>query len=272
MESSVLREADEITVTAPGTARYFNEKVQRDYHTIPNGYDPDDFSQNQRFREKKANEPFIIRHVGSITETCIPYNLIQALRLLTYPATKTGKFTEKESELNLKWKMEFIGSVHPGLISHINNLGLQDVVTIRAYVPHREATLLMQEADMNVVVVHRSVDSRILIPGKLYDYLKAGRPVMVIGPTDGDAATIVETCRIGRTFDYADVSGPAAWIKAVASLDSTGMSPGKQEDVSGWGKRDTITRITGDQEAIETYSRAALTSRFASLLHSVCAI
>ena len=272
MEVSILREADEITVTAPGTARYFNQKAQRDYHTIPNGFDPDDFPQGQSAREKKADEPFIIRHVGSITETCIPYNLLKALRELTYSGTETGKSTEQKPQSILKWRMEFIGSVHPGLVSQVKNLGLQEVVTIRAYVPHREATLLMQQADMNVVVVHRSIDSRILIPGKLYDYLKAGRPVMIIGPTDGDAAAIVETCRIGRTFDYADVSGPAAWIKAVASLDSTGMSPGQQEDVSGWGKSDTITRITGDQKAIETYSRAALTSRFASLLHSVCAI
>ncbi len=43
MEISTLMEADEITVTAPGTAGYFSQKVARIYHTIPNGFDPDDF-------------------------------------------------------------------------------------------------------------------------------------------------------------------------------------------------------------------------------------
>jgi len=200
LETSVLREADEVTVTAPGTARYFARKIERTYHVIPNGYDPDDFKTLKKSIPPPAR-PLLIRHVGSITETSVPENLLKAISDLTKPVVR----------------LEFIGAVHSDIHRHVNNLGLSEKVTIRPYVPHKEATSLMQESDINVVVVHRSDDSRILIPGKLYDYLKAGKPIMVIGPPDGDAAAIVRRCRIGAAFDYKDVSRLADWIRHIAS-------------------------------------------------------
>ena len=234
METSILRDADEITVTAPGTARYFSQKVDRTYHTIPNGFDPDDFSKSDPSPE---NNLFVIRHVGSITETCVPENLLRALKQLSNP----------------RIVMEFIGVVHHDVGKLVRKLGLDDNVSIHPYLPHKEAIRLMQHADINVVVVHRSDDSRILIPGKLYDYLKAGRPVMVIGPPDGDAAAIVRRCRIGESFDYEDVRGPAAWIAKLASQKTGGgTSTGKNH--------------SPDQKEIQNYSRPELTRRLAVLL------
>lgn len=232
MESSVLQNADDITVTAPGTARLFADKVERKYYTIPNGFDPDDFETGvgkpgSDSTEKKQG--VLVRHVGSITETSVPENLLNALSRLSGSGIQ----------------MEFVGNVHQNLHQLVSEYGLENDVRFHPYVAHKKATLLMQKSDVNVVVVHRSEDSRILIPGKLYDYLNAGRPVMVIGPTDGDAATIVESCRIGMTFDYDDVEGPAGWLEELRN-GIAGFSP----------KADMIAR----------YSRPVLTKRYADLL------
>ena len=281
METSVLNEADEVTVTTPGTARYLTGKVDRTYHIIPNGFDPDDFNAVKK-STPDTNRPLLIRHVGSITETSIPDNLLKAISDLTKP----------------KVRLEFIGAVHSDIHRHINSFGLSEIVTIRSYVPHNEATSLMQQSDINVVVVHRSDDSRILIPGKLYDYLKAGKPILVIGPTDGDAAAIIRRCRIGAAFDYNDVSGPADWIRHIASqtfieapntkkkpdygtMPESECSPGSE--VKPDSERDfeanlpfqsTLQRdmsqkfptICPDIDKIAQYARPALTKRLARLL------
>ena len=265
MEMSILQQADEVTVTAPGTARYFAEKVERSYHTIPNGFDPDDFpasitpsdgrisgtgsqsgSQSldpdaNRIHEGKK-EPFMIRHVGSITETCLPYNLLAAVRNLS----------------QMPLKVEFVGMVHPRLHDLIRELDLETKVTVLPYVPHKKATALMQQSDMNVVVVHRSDDSRILIPGKLYDYLYAGRPVMVIGPPEGDAAEIVHACGIGKAFDYEDTDGPADWIEWLAGKRGERKNEMRPSD----GK----PVIQPDKQEISRYARPELTRRLAGLL------
>ncbi len=247
MEARILRTADEITVTAPGTARYFSRKVDRSYHTIPNGFDPDDFlkpADRKQTRDQSGETgpapPFCIRHVGSITETSVPVNLLRVL----------SKFPETDI------RIEFIGTVHPDVQKYAAEFGLGDRIHFRSYVPHREATVLMQEADLNLVVVHRSEDSRILIPGKLYDYLNAGKPVMVIGPSDGDTAAIVRRCRIGETFDYTDETGPEQWLKRLIHARRTGGRPDSEN----------YPAFAPDTREISRYSRPALTRLYAALI------
>ena len=253
MEISVLNDADDVTVTAPGTARYFERKVSRTYHTIPNGFDPDDFAQPEEKTDSKSESksgsgsksksgshadadiqqdtrPLLIRHVGSITETSVPDGLLRVLRQFPENAVR----------------MEFIGTVHSGVQKLADELKLHDRVHIRPYVPHKNATMLMQQAGLNVVVVHRSEDSRILIPGKLYDYLNAGKPVLVIGPPDGNTASIVKNCGVGRAFDYDDEAGINEWIRDILN---------------------GIPVITPDPNQITRYARTNLAKRYAELIH-----
>ncbi len=261
-ETLILRLADEITVTAPGTARYFSLRVDRRYHTITNGFDPDDFGdmadagrgENAALggaagkklaatgpagagdSHSQDGQPFIIRHVGSITETSVPVSLLHVLS--RYP----------EGTIRL----ECIGATHSDIQKLSDKMNLGSRMAIHPYVPHREATALMQQADLNLVVVHRSDDSRILIPGKIYDYLKAGKPVLVIGPPEGDAAAIVRYCRIGRTCAYEDEEGLMRYLNELMDGRKHGSpapSPGP------------------DPQAIETFSRQQLTRRLAALVH-----
>lgn len=250
MEAQILRSADEITVTAPGTARYFSRKVDRTYHTIPNGYDPDDFREPAALKKTRDQVgktdpamPFCIRHVGSISETSVPINLMRVL----------SKFPETEI------RIEFIGTTHPDVQKYAAELELGDRIHFRSYVSHGEATELMQKADLNLVVVQQSEDSRILIPGKLYDYLKAGKPVMVIGPPDGDTASIVRQCRTGQTFDYTDETGPEQWLKTLVHAGRSGTQSGSQDHLP----------FAPDTREISRYSRPALTRQYAALIHGV---
>jgi len=258
LEKKILTGADAVTVTAPGTAEYLKKHHKRQYHVITNGYDPDDFeaalpetgsaktsSKTTESHEglDETNHPsrvkLVIRHVGSVTETSVPENLLKALSGMR----------------DLPVAAEFIGYTHPAVKKRIASYGLQDSVTIHPYLPHKEAVSLMIQADVNVVVVHRSDDSRILIPGKLFDYLKAGKPVMVIGPPDGDAASIVQKCSIGKAFDYDDADGPADWLRKLLKE--------KQQDEVPAGT------MQADKSAIETYSRRHTTRRLAGIIHQI---
>ncbi|MEX0680922.1 MAG: glycosyltransferase family 4 protein [Balneolales bacterium] len=253
LELKILKHADHITVTAPGTAALITRNVSRSCHVITNGFDPDDFdtsgyppTHTGRIRTSDSGSEFspvhpetgnfLIRHVGSITETSVPENLFQALsRLQSLPV-----------------RMEFIGSSHEMVQFQIREHGIESIVKQHPYVPHKEAIRLMQQSDMNVVVVHRSDDSRILIPGKLFDYLKAGKPIMIIGPVDGDAAEIVRKCNIGKAFDYDDYEGPADWIRTLFhSNKSTHGSPLHKPE----------------ERLIASYSRYQLTARLAEIIH-----
>lgn len=244
LETRILQQADCITVTAPGTASNLSSHVARKYHVLTNGYDPDDFSADltNMFSPDTPEQPadpsvLTVRHIGSITETSVPVNLFKALSGMR----------------NMPVRLEFTGSTHPAVEQFVHEYKLNNLVATYPYVPHKKAVQFMKGADVNVVVVHRSTDSRILIPGKLYDYLNAGKPIMVIGPTDGDAAEIVNQCKIGKAFGYDDVDGPADWLRTLLEHKlNTGSD---------------YTPFQPDLQAIKQYSRHNISRQFAAIIH-----
>ena len=46
-----------------------------------------------------------------------------------------------------------------------------------------------------------------IITGKLFEYLASARPILCIGPPDGDAADIIETAGNGKCAAYNDMEG-----------------------------------------------------------------
>ncbi|MEZ5146367.1 MAG: hypothetical protein R2759_04610 [Bacteroidales bacterium] len=47
---------------------------------------------------------------------------------------------------------------------------------------------------------------KLVVTGKIFEYLKSGRPVLCIGPTDGCCCHSEQT-NTGVTYDYDDLSG-----------------------------------------------------------------
>src|SRR5205085_610442 len=78
---------------------------------------------------------------------------------------------------------------------------LAGCVHLRDYVPHREAIAAMQSADVLVLIKHVEPRFRGLIPGKLYEYMGAGRPVLALVP-ESEAADLV------RDLGWGEVAPP----------------------------------------------------------------
>ncbi len=58
---------------------------------------------------------------------------------------------------------------------------------------------------------------RVFFPGKLFEYIASGKPVLCLGPVDGDTAEILENGGFGKSFDYDDAVGISEFI--VNSID-----------------------------------------------------
>ena len=43
-----------------------------------------------------------------------------------------------------------------------------------------------------------------IITGKIFEYMQAKRPILAIGPTDGDLAEIIEHTKTGKVVDFDD--------------------------------------------------------------------
>lgn len=187
LERSVLREADEVPVISPSMKQLQNEIYERDYVVITNGFDHEDFEAAAGSPSTRQNGPFTIRHVGSIGESSVPAGLFRAL-----------------SELpgSLEWRLELIGNIHAEVDALIGRYGLEDKVALKPYIPHVEAIAAMNSADLLLLIIPDTEYNELILTGKLFEYIGSRRPVMLIGPRDGDACRILRDLNNTWCFEH----------------------------------------------------------------------
>jgi glycosyltransferase involved in cell wall biosynthesis len=193
MEQKVLRAAKARIVVTPVMQQALAARGLSAI-LIPNGYDPADFAGLQ----PQAPDRFWITYVGSMNSTRNPEALWQALRQLP--------------ELTAL-RVRLIGTIDSTVRQAIVRHRLEDKVELLPFVPHRQALQYLLESALLLLVVNRVSGNEGITTSKLYEYIGAGRPVLGIGPVQGDAAAVLEETQAGRMFDYEDVAGLCAYLR-----------------------------------------------------------
>jgi glycosyltransferase involved in cell wall biosynthesis len=100
---------------------------------------------------------------------------------------------------------------------------LSGIVECRGTVPHEEALREMQKMDVLLLYHTEREGSKEVVTGKLFEYMLARRPILVMGPPDMEAAEIVRKERIGYTVDLFDPTAVEAALQNVYTLWKEGM-------------------------------------------------
>ncbi|MEX1063148.1 MAG: glycosyltransferase family 4 protein, partial [Balneolaceae bacterium] len=188
LEKTVLKQADEVIVVSRPQAENFRKISERGYRVITNGFDPDDFKSIAA--GPSLSPELMIRHIGNIGEAAVPDAFLKAVAEVS-PA--------------IKLNVEFIGHVHPRLHTVLNELGLEKSVSVKDYLPHRKALEKMCGADLLLLCIPDTKHMQHHIPGKFFEYLGSGRPVLVLGPEDGESARILREQEAGYTAEFNDI-------------------------------------------------------------------
>lgn len=193
MEASVIREADHVLGSSPYLTELLKGKTEKEkgFHFFPNGYDPLDFPSEV----PKINSRHIV-YTGTITSIYPIHSLIQALNNL-----------KGESD----WTFDLFGKCDQELDNALTNADF-DYVS-HGFISHKEATYQMMAADVLLLVIPKQNPNKGIIPGKIFEYIGSGRPVLGIGPIDSDAANLIRTTGSGEFFDYEDVTGIQSFLK-----------------------------------------------------------
>lgn len=187
LEQMILKQADEVIVVSRTQAESFRKQVERGYRVITNGFDPEDF-ESITPRDRK-NPRFTIRHVGTIGEAAIPGPLLDVLA--TLPADDRPL-------------IEFIGDVHRKLPERVRKSGLTDSVQFTSYLPHHQALEKMCRADALLLSIPDVDQMEQHIPGKLFEYLGSGCPILMLGPVRGESARILREETAGLAVPFRD--------------------------------------------------------------------
>lgn len=192
LEKKVLTSADAVTAVSPGMIRDFKAKVERDYFFIPNGYDKADIKEGV---EVIKSEKFTLSHIGSLTKTRNPENLWQALRELV---SENKQF---ENDLEIK----NIGKIDFNAIESLNRSGLEKYLISTDYLPHNRVIDEQKSASLLLLLINDTPNAKLILTGKIFEYLASSTPIICIGPVDGDAAHIIRNKKCGEVFDFNEI-------------------------------------------------------------------
>ena len=153
---------------------------------ITNGFDSD-YDGNDRLDVK-----FSIAHIGSLLTGRNPINLWKVL---------SGLVNEHKA-FKEALRLKFVGVVSDDVLASINEFGLAPYIELVGYVSHEEALSLQRKSQILLLVDIDAAETKGIIPGKVFEYMAAKRPILAIGPKGWDIIQIIQETASGKTFYY----------------------------------------------------------------------
>jgi hypothetical protein len=100
------------------------------------------------------------------------------------------------------FKINLIGQVDQSVISDLETYGLKDNVQLIPHIPHDQVLQWQQSSQVLLLLVNNTPNAKGILTGKLFEYLASGRPILCIGPKDGDAAHVISDVGAGCTVGF----------------------------------------------------------------------
>lgn len=187
LEQRIFRNADGIIANT----KVAREKMQLRYPgilvtTIHNSYDEEDFNQISSGKFRK----FTIAHVGSIYNTRKTDLIFSAIK----------KLDEEKKIAPENFQVLFVGLNNPRLQQEIKEYGLNQYIEIQEITTHENALRIMKKSDLVLLIKVLGKSSDGQIPGKLFEYLASGNPILCIAPLESEAAKIIRETATGKVF------------------------------------------------------------------------
>ena len=230
LERWTLGDADGLVTVTPPLVALLKAKYGDPVELIYNGYEPHEVSM------ARCPDParLVIRHMGSLWEERVPHALFRSLKKL--------------DDSGLPITMEFYGR---GL-GHVSRAaaaaGIERLVRCCGTVGHAESLRLQRNADVLLLALVPRVD-RDALTGKLFEYMSARRPILVVGCPDGEAAKLVRSTACGFVAD-----DEAALVSQLESWRSVKVHSGD---------------IPDNPAPAEEFTRAEQTRRLAGFLETI---
>lgn len=234
LERKVLQKCDHIITTSPTTKIDFEKIADTPIICITNGFELEgDLKIGQDIE-------FSLSHIGSLLEKRNPLILWKVL----------GNLKKKDKNFGKALKIKLAGRVSETVIASIKSSGLGDNLELLGYVLHKEALQLQRKAQVLLLIEINSEETKAIVPGKVFEYLAARRPILAIGPENADFFEIVRTTVSGSCFTYQEEEA-------------------LKKQVLHWYKIYSIEGLPDNTGDISCYTRKNRTKKLAQLVDQV---
>ena len=243
LEFSVLKTADAVScISRLDIEHDFSRKIdERKCFNIPNGYDEADFSGLEQVRPPE--ETFNLIHLGAVGRERVPHLLIKSIRRLAGEQLITP----------VDFTLTFIGKVAAALTDACKTYQVEPFIKYIPYLPHKEALKQARTGHALLLLITQSAMNRRILPGKTFEYMRLEKPILALGPEDGEVARILKETQSGNVIDYKNEEAIYQRLKELIQQ-----------------VRSEEPKQVMDLSRIEKYSRKHLAGELAELFDRLC--
>lgn len=148
------------------------------------GYNEDDFKNLTFNLLPKEREIKTLLHAGNIFDYQNPEKLWRTIR--------------KRIEKGDKFRIKFLGTVAPEIKKSIEENRLSEFTVYAGFLPYKEMLSELFNADYLLVCATEKRH----VPGKLFEYLRSGKPIIAFGQDNDEVNKILKEANAGMLFRY----------------------------------------------------------------------
>jgi glycosyltransferase involved in cell wall biosynthesis len=248
IEQAAMQKSSRVVLVTEGARRIYAKRYaampEKHWALIPNGYAEETFAAVERdlVRAAQNGRPLHLLHSGVLypTPDRDPGAFFEALARLQ----SSGQISSSQVQVTLR-----ASGFDDRYRALIHDRGLDDIVKLAPPIPYRDALAEMLTADG--LLVFQGYTSNPAVPAKLYEYLRARRPIFALVDGEGDTAATLRSAGTGTLVSMESSEQIADGFTQFLSAVRQGVAP-----------------IAGD-EIVRGYARESRAKDLASLLDEV---
>jgi len=235
-EKKVVQTADCVVVVSQGMKDEFEQMNPKQLEVITNGYDELDVQET----EIELDAKFTISHIGTLNKARNPEILWEVL----------SEICVENIVFKADLQIQLIGKVDFSVLEDIRQSGLQDQLLKIDYLSHTEAIAKQNSSQLLLLLINQTDNAKGILTGKFFEYLAAKRPILGVGPIDGDAAEVLHETGAGVMVDFCDYQTTKQVVLDYYNLYKTNS-------------------LSVQSKSVERFSRKFLTGELSKLINSL---
>ena len=195
LEQSVLKEADAVISVTPHIVEQLQARApenlrNQDFHYIPNGFDPAHFEVDRR----PNTDTFDIVHTGGLyhLRPIEPFLAVLDHWFTSHPARRD------------QIKVKLAGKITGENRNAIEASPWKSCIEILGFVDHATVRELITTSAVNLLMIEQVKTAPWLFTGKVFEYIGARRPILMLGPNPSPLATLLSSTGLGHISAYQD--------------------------------------------------------------------